>query len=70
MAYAINSVMTEPGGQGGGDIGRSVNPIPTTGGGQIILIYYYWHPQIFSPSGITATYPFISIKSTKMLWNF
>ena len=33
--------------------GRSVNPIPT-GGGQIIPIYYYWHPQSFSPSGSTA----------------
>ena len=28
-------------------------PIPT-GGGQIIPTYYYWHPQCFSPSGITA----------------
>ena len=33
--------------------GRSVNPIPT-GGGQIIPTYYYWPPQSFSPSGITA----------------
>ena len=33
--------------------GSSVNPIPT-GGGQIIPTYYYWPPQIFSPSGITA----------------
>ena len=22
-------------------------------GGQVIPIYYYWHPQCFSPSGIT-----------------
>jgi hypothetical protein len=33
--------------------GRSVNPIQT-GGGQIIPTYYYWPPQFFSPSGITA----------------
>ena len=32
---------------------RSVNPIPT-GEGQIIPTYYYWHPQGFSPSGITV----------------
>ena len=27
-----------------------------TGGGQIILTYYYYHPQSFSPSGITGTF--------------
>ena len=31
----------------------SCNPIQT-GGGQIIPTYYYWPPQFFSPSGITA----------------
>jgi len=25
-----------------------------TGAGQIIPTYYYWHPQICSPSGITV----------------
>ena len=49
--------MPEPGGPGGPlappIFGRSVNPIQT-GGGQIIPTYYYWHPQCFSPSGITA----------------
>ena len=31
--------------------GGSVNPIPTRG--QILPTLYYWHPQNFSPSGIT-----------------
>jgi hypothetical protein len=51
--------MPEPGGGSQGAtappppiFGRSVNPIPTEGG-QIIPTYYYWHPQIFSPSDIT-----------------
>ena len=55
-------MMLEPGGRGepGGPpqkkkIGRPVNSIPT-GGGHIIPTYYYWHPQIFSPSGITEMY--------------
>ena len=25
-------------------------------GGQIIPTYHYWHPQCFSPSGITVIY--------------
>jgi hypothetical protein len=52
------AVVPEPGGPGGPlappIFGRSVNPIPT-GGGQIIPTYYYWPPQSFSPSGITAS---------------
>ena len=32
--------------------GRSDNPIPT-GGEQIIPTNYYWHPQLFLPSGIS-----------------
>ena len=56
------TVMPEPGGEGDRGatgptglpiFGRLVNPIPT-GGGQIIPTYFYWHPQIFSPSGIAA----------------
>ena len=56
----LPAVMPELGGPGGPLVppifGRSVNPIPT-GGGQIIPTYYYWHPQCFSPSGITAIFP-------------
>ena len=42
---------------------RSVNPIQT-GGGQIIPTYYYWHPQIFSPSGISV------LRKTEMASDF
>ena len=34
--------------------GRSVNPIPTGEGRLSPPMYYYWHPQCFSPSGITG----------------
>ena len=30
-------------------------------GGQIIPTYYYWHPQIFSPSGITELRTYSSV---------
>jgi hypothetical protein len=61
MRLYRSSVVPEPEGPGGplapSIFGRSVNPI-RTGGGQIIPTYYYWHwhPQCFSPSGITGTY--------------
>ena len=45
---------------GGPIFGSSVNPIQT-GGGQIIPTNNYWHPQIFSPTGITAQNPFSSL---------
>ena len=50
--------------------GRSVNPIPT-GGWQIIPTYYYWHPQYFSPSGITeqCSSPDNSLfRHSKVIW--
>ena len=50
--------MPEPGGQGSHcpppNIWQISQPYIPTGGGQIIPTYYYWHPQFFSPSGITV----------------
>ena len=47
--------------------GSSVNPIPN-GGWQIMPTNYYWHPQIFSSSGIPAiSYLFLQIRYALLL---
>ena len=58
------AVMPELGGPGGPlappIVGRSVNPIQTGEGRLSPPTYYYWHPQCFSPSGITVMHsPYI-----------
>ena len=43
------------GGGGGGGGGPPPIFVTSNRGGQIIPTYYYWHPQSFSPSGITVS---------------
>ena len=57
------AVMPELGGPGGatGNIQQISSPYSNRRG-QIIPNYHYWHPQCFSPSGITAASPYYSTR--------
>ena len=65
LAYLTQStVIPDPGGP---YFGSTVNPIPTGEGRLFPPKYYYWHPQCFSPSGITEVRTYLRIEPVQKL---
>ena len=60
MHYETCTWVSDAGTGGGGQGGHwppniwQISKPYSNGGVQIIPAYYYWHPQYFSPSGITV----------------
>ena len=64
MKHAHGTVMPEPGVPGGVALAPHIWQISqpfSNQGGQIIPTYYYWHPQCFSPSGITGSIKYLNL---------